>query len=450
MRIYNLKNHHKIAYFLSIMLLLSSCGGVKKRQTKDNDITSRQSAILLNPDLVSFGDLFVVDEIKAKATGILSKAFAAEEQHRISTLEELDFLLRTLKERFVLSNISKSDFKQRVYKRLDRDLAITNDLNRCLEMVSGNDRALYLCKENKLYSVISSAYNIIQNHFDTLIQGKLPIGFKKSFYNITTLETDKGSRIITGSFKTTCLKGVIITMLVELAGSEANASDLALPARSGEQWADYSWIFHTIPVAKSLVKTDVYPKLRSFTYFYKDDNSPSQGELGFPHSGYYSGGGYERGGRDTPSRPEDCSSWVSKILGTKHDITTFGLMQFFRIKSHCGLADKSWVGKPEFQHISNVLEPINAANLKEDIKPGDVLCIRRAKQGRVNRYTNYGDSGHMAVALFATDTHLLVLACTRDAPFMEGIGLQKISLQTEENSDLMFLRYKKDHVAASL
>ncbi|MDR1032165.1 MAG: hypothetical protein LBL30_03555 [Holosporales bacterium] len=394
------------------MLLLSSCGGVKKRQTKDNDITSRQAAVLLNPDLVSFGDLFAVDEIKSKTTGILGKAFAAEEQHRISTLEEPDFLLKTLQERFVLSNISKSDFKQRVYKRLDRDLAIINDFNSYLETANSNDRALYLCKENKLYPVISSAYDIIQNHFDTLIQGKLPISFKKSFYNITTLEMDKGSRILTGSFKTTCLKGVIITMLAELAGSEANASDLGLPARGGEKWADYSWVFHKIPIAKSLVKAGVYPKLRSFTYFYKDGNSPPQGELGFPHSGYYSGGGYERGGKDTPSRPEDCSSWVSKILGTRHDITTFGLMQFFRIKSNCGLADRSWASRPEFQHISNILEPINAANLKEDIRPGDILCIRRAKQGRVNRYANYGDSGHMAVALFATDTHLLVLACT--------------------------------------
>jgi hypothetical protein len=33
---------------------------------------------------------------------------------------------------------------------------------------------------------------------------------------------------------------------------------------------------------------------------------------------------------------------------------------------------------------------------------------------------------------------------------MEGIGLQKISLQTEENSDLMFLRYKKGQPVASL
>ncbi|MDR1475189.1 MAG: hypothetical protein LBI30_01550 [Holosporales bacterium] len=362
--------------------------------------------------------------------------------HRDFTLKELDFLLKLLKKRFIESKIPKHELKQRLHRRVARDLAIINELNKCLEATkhNDNDRALYLCKENKLYSVIASSADIINNHFDSLIQGKMPIGFKKSLYEITILETDKGDKILTGSFKSTCLKGVIITMLVELMGSEANAADIGIPSRDGIEWADYSLVFHTVPIATRLTKTEVYPTMRNFTYFYKDKFSPLQGELGFPHSGYYSGGDYERCSRKTISRPEDCSSWVSKILGAKCDITTYGLMQFFRIKAQSGMFDKAWSSKREFKCLDTMLEPVQTFNIKEDVQPGDILCIRRGKKQKVNREISYGDSGHMAVALFATDTYILALACTRDAPLMEGIGIQKINLEDEEDSDVMLLR----------
>ena len=78
------------------------------------------------------------------------------------------------------------------------------------------------------------------------------------------------------------------------------------------------------------------------------------------------------------------------------------------------------------------------------IKPGYVLCIRRPDEdGKVIRNQNYGVSGHMAIALFATDTHIFAVACTRDVPLMEGIGIQKISFWKERNSDIMILRMNK-------
>ncbi len=427
-----------------ICLSLSACSK-KENLSLTYDKTQNKYVEIYNPDSITDEELTAIDGIKANATGTLKRAFLLEEKHRQLTLKELDFLLTIVKNRFQKSGLTINELKHRLHKRIERDTQIINNFNQAISKINydGSDRALYLCKENRLYAIITSSYEIVQNHLHTLVQGKMPPDFRKSLLDITTLETDKGGEIVAGSFKPTCLKGVIVTILVELMGEKASASNIAIPQYNGMDWVDYSLIFHTIPLAKVRSQHAIHPEFKSFTYYYMDSSSPSQGELGFPHSGYYMGSNYARNPKKRIFNPEDCSSWVFKTLGAKHIITTYTAMQFFRIKSKSGLYEKELSSRNEYKYLDSILEPLLTNNIQHDVRAGDIICIRRPEIGeKVERHRSYGTSGHMAIALFVTKTHILALACTRDAPIMEGIGIQKISLETEKDSDIMFLREK--------
>lgn len=397
-------------------------------------------------DIITDQEMERVEQIKLKSPGILKGAFDVEEHHRKLTLQETKQLLDILSDRFKKSGLSVSVFEDRVLKRIHRDLEIINAFNKRLESAKDheNDAGYTLCKENKLLEIISGSEDIVNEHIKDMVKGNLPEEFEKSLSRITTLERNKEDEIISGSFKTTCFKGAIITMLATLNGDRANASTLNLPKKYNKKWVDYSIVFHTIPMPKKLNKSSIHPDFESFTYYYKDATSPSQGELGFPHSGYFSDGDGARNSHKGVSNPEDCSSWVfHRILNTKYIVTSYDFMQFFRIKTGVGLYDRNYANTREYGWLNSVFTPLRTPDLQTFIKPGDVLCIRRPKEGsEVIPRKNYGVSGHIAIALFATDTHIIALACTRDVPIMEGVGIQKISLEVEKNSDIMILRHK--------
>ena len=200
----------------------------------------------------------------------------------------------------------------------------------------------------------------------------------------------------------------------------------------------------TIPMPKKINKSSIHPDFESFTYYYKDATSPSQGELGFPHSGYFSDGHNARNPHKGISNPEDCSSWVfHQILKAKYLITSYDVTQFFRIKTGIGTCDRNYANTRKYGWLNSVLTPVLTPDMQTFIKPGYLLCIRRPKEdGVVIPSKNYGVRGHLAIALFATNTHIIALACTRDVPLMEGVGIQRISLEKEKKSDIMILRQK--------
>jgi hypothetical protein len=398
-------------------------------------------------DIITDQEMKRVEQIKLNSTGILKKAFDVEEHHRKLTLEETRQLLGVLKDRFKKSGLSVRDFENQVLKRIRSDLEIINAFNKELENATGyeKDDGYKLCKKNELLEIIRGSEDIVKEHIGDMVKGVLPEEYEESLSKITTLEYNKENEIISGSFKPTCFKGAIVTMLVALKGDHANASTLDLPKKCNRRWKDYSIVFHTIPMPKKINKSSIHPDFESFTYYYKDATSPSQGELGFPHSGYFSDGNGARDPHKGISNPENCSSWVfHQILNAEYWVTTYDVMQFFRVKTGVGRRDRNYANTREYGWFDSVLTPVLTPDVRTFIKPGYLLCTRVSQEedGVVNRSDNYGAGGHVAIALFATDTHIIALACSRDVPFMEGIGIQKINLEINKNSDIMIFHHK--------
>ena len=440
---------------ISCSLLLYACAintDIKTNQDSENidseDIITNQDSenIYSADDIITDQDMKRVEKIKLNSTGILKRAFDVEENHRKLTLKETKQLLGILNERFKKSGLSVDVFEDRVLKRIHRDLEIIDAFNKRLESATRDEKddGYKLCKQSQLLEIISGSEDIVKEHIGDMVKGILPEEFEKSLSKITTLERNKENDIISGSFKPTCFKAAIVTMLVALNGDHANASKLYLPKKRDRMWKDYSIVFHTIPMPKNINKSSIHPDFESFTYYYKDATSPSQGELGFPHSGYFSDGHGARNPYKGISNPEDCSSWVFyQILNAKYWVTSYDVMQFFRIKTGVGMRDRNYTNTRKYVWLNSVLTPVLTPDVQTFIKPGYLLCIRRPEEdGVVIPSKNYGVRGHLAIALFATNTHIIALACTRDVPLMEGVGIQRISLKKEKNSDIMILRYK--------
>jgi hypothetical protein len=438
----NLLNTKLIVYLflISCSLLLHGCAAHHISALEE------QAEGISSADIINDEDLKRVEQIKLKSTGIVKRAFEVEENHRKLTLQETSDLLAILNDRFKKSGLSVGDFEDQVLKRIHRDLEIINAFNKMLESskTEEKDFSIKLCKQNELLEIISAGEEIVQEHIEDMVNGILPEEFKKSLSQITTLERNKQNEIISGSFKPTSFKGAIITMLVTLQGEHANSSTLKLPKKGNRNWLDYSTVFHTIPMPKKINVSSPHPDFKSFTYYYKDATSPSQGELVFPHSGYFPDGNNVRNPNKGISNPEDCSSWVfHQILKAQYPITSFDVTQFFRRQTGLGLYDKNYSKTREYYWLNSAFIPLSTKNFQSAIKPGFLLCIRRPDaEGVVIPSKNYGASGHVAIALFATDTHIFALACTRDVPLMEGVGIQKLSLKREKNSDIMILRHK--------
>lgn len=423
-------------------LLLQSCATTMDIITDDDT-----EYIYYNvDDIITDQEMERVKQIKLNATGIVKKAFDAEERHRKLTRQEIHQLLGILKERFKKSGLSVSTFEDMVLERINRDFEIIKAFNERLAKAEKHEKDFgqELCRQNQLLDVIIGSEYIVDEYIEDITDGVLPEEFEKSLFDITRLEHKEENEIIRGSFKSTCLKGAIVTMLVALNDDHANASTLNLPKRNNQRWVDYSIVFHTIPMPGKINKSLIHPDFESFTYYYKDATSPSQGELGFPHSGYFGHSDCARKPQKGTANPENCSSWVFReILKANYAITTYDVMQFFRNKTNFGLRDSNYTATPKYHWLNDVLTPVPTKNFQTAVKPGYLVCVRRPEEGGVvNPSKHYGASGHMAIALFATDTHIVVLACSRDVPIMEGIGVQKISLEAEKNSDIMILRYK--------
>lgn len=421
---------------ISGFLLLSSCAHFSDYQQYSEFIDSE--------DIITDQEMQRVEQIKLKSAGIVRKAFNVEAHHRKLTLKETKQLLGILRDRFKKSGLSVGDFEDRVQERIGRDLEIINAFNKKLEQAknSEKDAAYKLCKQNKLLEIISGAEDIVNEYIDDMVNGILPEEFEESLSKITTLERNKEDEMLSGSFRPTCFKGAILTMLATLSGERANASKLNLSGKQNPAWLNHSIVFHSMPMPGKIIKSSIHPDFESFTYFYKGASSPSQGELVFPHSGYFPDGQGVRKPSKGIANPEDCSSWVfHRILSAPYSITSYDVMQFYRIKTGVGRRDGIYDKTPEFDWLNARFIPALKPQVKTFIKPGDLICLRRPEEeGRVIRSENYGVSGHVAIALFATDTHIIAIACTRDVPLMEGVGIQKLSLEREKNSDLMIFR----------
>ena len=398
---------------ISCSLLLYACA-INELHLSD---LQRHSENIDSADIITNQEMKRVEQIKLNSTGILKKAFDLEEHHRKLTFKETNQLLGILKDRFKKSGLSVSVFEDRVLKRIRHDLEIINAFNKRLESAKPyeEDDGYKLCKQNQLLEIISGSEDVVKEHIGDMVKGILPKEFEESLSKITTLELNKENEIISGSFKSSCFKGAIITMLVALNGDHANASTLDLPKKGNRIWVDYSIVFHTIPMPKNINKSSIHPDFESFTYYYKDAPSTSQGKLGFPHSGYFSDGDSVRNPHKGISNPEDCSSWVfHQVLNAKYAVTSYDVMQFFRINTGVGRRDRNYTNTRKYGWLNSVLTPVLTLDVQTFIKPGYLICIRRPEEdGVVIPRKNYGVRGHVAIALFATDTHIIALACTR-------------------------------------
>lgn len=272
-------------------------------------------------------------------------------------------------------------------------------------------------KTNKMVEVLQGAKTILSNlnDFTHLMNGEYP-----SKYNILTDFPIWLGENILGTSKATYLTAAMIEMQLTLNPEVKTISELPLPVQDpNHHWVDESSLAHLVPLPNKLVTELGESFLEDFPYYFSDQQTPHG--LVYLHSGYAFGGhrfesrypdGKENG-------PEDCSSWMSKLLETDNPFSTshlYGLYLDAKNDTHYFEHADPFVAE-----LADKLIPI--IDLPDEIAPGTVMAFRNINPKAAP--LDLGHSGHTALVLGELeDGDLLVLSYGRSMPKQEGFGIE--------------------------
>lgn len=163
------------------------------------------------------------------------------------------------------------------------------------------------------------------------------------------------------------------------------------------------------PVNFNVTKID--PRLDSWFYFYKDELSPSQGELLVPNLGYQLGG--SRGDlryADKAYAAQDCSSMLSHWTNASHKFTTLFMHNAY--KATCLDYPKSiCTDDPSCVSVLEVMTPICNGELQTNVFADDIFTLKHPQIG-----------GHTGIITEIAGDCFLSLSDSRKIPDIEGLG----------------------------
>lgn len=356
---------------------------------------------------------------------LVRTSLAEEREFREATKSEVAWYLAEIPRLMLQSGRSNEDVRTRVKSRLDHDLAYMTTLNQIFANLSPDDGAItWSCKANKLVEILTETIPFFAEHGELLLQGLLPLEFR-SYWDSPRCLGACETRAAGHNSRELALKASLLMLTIELNNS-THIDDQAL--RSLEDSA----FVHTTQLPKGVTLADI----KTLSFFYNSTLSPVQGELAFVHGGYAFGGQVDDwhfrhlGPYGKPFGPQDCASWVSKIVGLASIMWTKDYAEFYR--DFASLQD----GYESVHRLTPV--PISTIN---DVQPGMILVTRYfdlAKDPGMN--TTLGTSGHaqLIVEVDLNDNAIMTLERARNLPAVEGFGVTRMPYTFQPNVKPMF------------
>ncbi|MEI6806092.1 MAG: hypothetical protein WCK49_06250 [Myxococcaceae bacterium] len=272
-------------------------------------------------------------------------------------------MLQYLKE----SNADKGFLKTQISEQIDADLRILDLLMPRLNDLSSST---WSCKTNKLPLIMQETKRFFAKNADLIIEGRLPESMKYYWSKPRWMDASNIQEL--------ALKASLV-----LAYGKLNKTiDL-----------DTSALLHSTPLPLELNMN-----LERLSFFY------NQTQLSFVHGGYAFGGQrqdsyYLRYGPfGKQFGPQDCSSWVSKLIGSTQAFSTSDFAEYKNFE------------------IQKLVKPVRVNSL-EDIEPGMIWVTLRFNSGHVN----------IVVRVDLEVGSILVIEYARDLPNYEGFGFRIVS-----------------------
>jgi hypothetical protein len=325
-----------------------------------------------------------------------------EENRRKKLYEEATKLEQIVKNSYNKTSINsnKKSIKHSMLKLINADIHKISNLKLDIKDLSPSSAL----KTNKLLDLFECTYLLLANEFDSSIIGNLTTSYSFNPNKVTILygtkAADKSIIDYFGTSKLNCIQNTYITIL-RFYEEATNIRELHILQEIGIFNVNTS---PNIQTTSFPINFDSKPYM-SWFYYYKDEQSPAQGELLVPSLGYaYGGSRHDARYKDKELRAEDCSSAVSKWVGATHEFSTYHMFMLYEGDPNCD-------SDPLCLSAKATLLPI-----KKDISliiKGNIFCYRSHTGIVTNNYPE--------------EQILETISYSRDMPDLEGLGYRNYS-----------------------
>jgi|GEM_PF-3133154 len=391
-------------------------------------LTTSASAQEQAAPTVSHTDLLHIEHLREHSpSALVRKSLSEEYAFRTATQRQLAWMHTTVHGKVVQSRRSIEDIRAKVLARMNADLTYTKLLNHRFSTISTDKGAItWSCKTNKLVEILTEAIPFFEQHAELLLHGQVPQEFHWYWEHPRCLGPCE-TRAPGHNSRELALKASLLLLMLEL-------DDMPHVVDTSVQSLEDSAFVHTTQLPKDVV----FENIQKLSFFYNGTLSPLEGELTFVH------GGYAFGGQNDDSHfrhlgpfgkqfgPQDCSSWVSKIVGLSAVMSTVDYAQVYRdyfAQSACQNFD-----------AAHRLTPAKVTRF-DQVRPGMILIVRKynlSKDPGMNE--TLGTSGHaqLIIDVDPTTHTMLTLEYSRDLPAIEGFGVKRQSFTPPADIKAMY------------
>ena len=316
----------------------------------------------------------------------------------------------------LLVDKSGDGLARQVRARLEIDEVALKSFNTQIASSVSLSQIPFEIRNHKMLEIIQGTrefFGADESVIATLVSGKLPIGIDNNPAVTPFLMEDRPEG---SNFWGTSIVSYLSNALVTLNFTAQNVCLQTLPTAARLDLFQNSALFRLSLLPKDLQVIRDY----SYSYLQEDSNY-----FGFIHSGYAFGGQRESKRQDDYG-PEDCSSWVAKMTGSKLLYSTINQLYTFRSQVS-GLWNMAEVNRDEYDVMNTLYSPVTSA---EQIRPGDIYFIRTFKKEAGPSVQQEGYAGHTGI-LFTKDDmrrELYYLGFNRNMPNCEGFGIERSSM----------------------
>jgi hypothetical protein len=330
-------------------------------------------------------------------------------------------------------DITGEQFADLVKVDIDEDLIAIDQINSTIAAYQDKSKLHFGVKTNKMKEILLGAKHFLGERGDNVVkfaQGQLPSNYDNrvtsELPSLDWASTDITNAPYYGTSKASFVSAALLSTYFSLTNKKISNLDFINSA-----------ITHIAPLP------DDFKLNTNFRFSY---NSDAIKGFGYMHSGYTFGGHRFQENLYPQGKflaPEDCSSWVSKMLGNSHVVTTADQYCAYRINAKSSFTPpKDWEKQDMAQYLINGFDNINV----ENIEVGDVYMHRKFKEA-THGESDLGVGGHTTIVLEKPiSKELKTIGANRDMPKMEAVGIQTFSLEQDALKDICFVRVKDEYL----
>ncbi|MGD9591025.1 MAG: hypothetical protein AB7V32_00725 [Candidatus Berkiella sp.] len=380
-------------------------------------------------------------KVAYQSSDLVQDAVLQHQQYYQKIYEEQNALLE--QNAIMAAQFTQSDLsvlQAQVIARIDNDISCIQSLNQMIVTNTElNADATWSLRTNKMENILFNAKELI---LDDAVFIQLVKGQTLDDLSPPEIVILGDSAAIYGNSKLTYLNSAILEINLSLLGQESKIQHVLM--NDYNNWVDTSAIVHVTPLPISFSNIDIVADFsKNFSFYFSDPLTPEG--FTFVHSGYAFGGHREEARYPDGKNfgPEDCSSWIAKIIGSEVLFSTIDQLYTYRMgqdEATRDYVDATWLNSDSAKTM-DVLDPVYVENPFTDIHPGQVFAFRTFDTA--DHSSSAGISGHTALVIGVRENgNVVTLNYARNMPIIEGFGISEYSWQSTASKETMFFDVK--------